>query len=253
MLVSLLLLLFILISLLLVINNIYTDSKKKCIDKLIYGSVYRDKKHEFLHHEYKYINYDINFLTELCPLPPKNTSEHTYRELLFLEKKMKNINSEKIDIFKKLDNHATINFTSYLDKNNLKIDWNEFDELLKEIELITYRLKYIYNRPRAYQLGTYFDIPINSQYANSGNTPAYPSGHAMIGHMCYLYLSKLYPNHKQKLYKLAKEVENSRVNVGVHYVSDGNASEIFVNNLFPYLENKLYLNNLNSTPDNIIF
>ena len=56
-----------------------------------------------------------------------------------------------------------------------------------------------------------------------------------------------------KLYKLAKEVENSRVNVGVHYVSDGNASEIFVNNLFPYLENKLYLNNLNNTPDNIIF
>ena len=244
----------ILISLIVLINTIYFDSKKKFIDTLIYGSVYRDKEKSFLKHIYKYIDYNINFLSQLCPLPPKNTSKYTYNELLVLKDKMNNIDSKKIKLFKKLDNAATSNFKSYIEKNNLRIDWKEFDELLKEIEMMTYRLKYIYNRPRAYQLGFYFDIPINSQYANSGNTPSYPSGHAMIGHMCYLYLSELFPNHEEKLYQLAKEVENSRVNVGVHYVSDGNASEIFINNLFPYLKNKLYLKDLtNFQNNNIIF
>lgn len=247
-------LLTIIILLILIIYFTQIYLKNQFINNLKYGTVFRDKQITFNKQKYKYIDFDDNFLKKNCPSPPKNTSHKTYNELKFLKNKMKNINSKKIKLFDDLDNSADLHFIKFIEDNNLNIDWDEYTILLDEIEQITYKLKYMFNRPRPYQLGLYFNLPIMSQYANSGNTPAYPSGHAMLGHMCYLYLGTKYPMHKKKLYELAKEVENSRVDVGVHYVSDGNASEKFLQNIFPLIKNKLYKKkNLERSPSDIVF
>jgi len=219
--------------------------KKKFIDSIKYGSVFRDIKKDYSEYEYKIIDLDIHEIKKLCPEPPKNSSKKTYQELKFLEKKIKNMGEKDIEIFDDLDTSANLKFNEFIYDNNLDVDYNDYYQFLNELEYMTYHLKYLYNRPRAYQLGIYLNVPIKSQYAISGNTPAYPSGHAMLGHGSYLYLKELYPEHEKELYKLAKQVENSRVDVGVHYVSDGNASEILLNKLFKKIKKNLYKKNIN--------
>ena len=228
----------------LIINYQNKMCKKNFVDSIKYGSVFNDMKKDFSEYDYKIIDLDIEEIKKLCPDPPKNSSKKTYQELKFLEKKIKNMGEKEIEIFDDLDTAANLKFNEFIYDNKLDVDYNDYYQFLNELEYMTYHLKYLYNRPRAYQLGIYLNVPIKSQYAISGNTPAYPSGHAMLGHGSYLYLKELYPEHEKELYKLAKQVENSRVDVGVHYVSDGNASEILLNRLFNRIKKNLYKKNI---------
>ena len=45
--------------------------------------------------------------------------------------------------------------------------------------------------------------------------------------------------------KLARQVDYSRINVGVHYVSDGLASQIVIKNIFKLIKNK-FVGNYNN-------
>ena len=210
------------------------------INNLQYGSIFKNMELEFKKYRFKFIHLSVTQIRKLCPPPTKNNSNETISELQYLKKITQKKKKKDLFLFKLYDQSANIGFLNFIKNKKLNIDTDKFNDYLHEIELINYQLKYIFNRPRPYQLGRYFNLTIKPYFAYSGNTPAYPSGHAIIGHGAYLYLKELYPQYKKELYNLAKQVENSRVNVGVHYVSDGKASEILINNLYPLIRNRIH-------------
>ena len=87
-----------------------------------------------------------------------------------------------------------------------------------------YLLKYFVNRPRPYQLSPHIDCLKSS----TGNTPAYPAGHAYQAHLLAAYLGRLRP-HRAALYdSVARRCDLVRVRAGIHYPSDGRLSRKLV-------------------------
>jgi membrane-associated phospholipid phosphatase len=83
-------------------------------------------------------------------------------------------------------------------------------------------LKYIYNRARPAQIAPEIINEKNGTllHSDSGNTPAYPSGHAI---QCY-YLAKIlvrkFPAKTQAIMEIATKCANIRIMAGLHYPSD---------------------------------
>jgi membrane-associated phospholipid phosphatase len=77
-------------------------------------------------------------------------------------------------------------------------------------------LKTIFNRARPLQI----DTGLHVQHSISANTPAFPAGHSIQAYYLAKYLSKIYPERTQKLYRLAEDCALARVYAGLHYPSD---------------------------------
>jgi len=228
---------------------IYYIIQIQFINNLTYGTIFKSVETKFNNFEFIFIDIPFSKIVKFCPPPPSNNSSVTYNELLLLDKITSKTNHKFNHIMDKLDQNAGHFFHKFIEKKNLKIHEKQFvllDIFVSELEQITYKLKYVFNRPRAYQLGSYHNIPIKARYAITGNTPAYPSGHAMIGYGYCLFLSHLFPKYKKKFYKLAKQVDYSRINVGVHYPSDGIASKIVVHKIFKKIKYKIFSLNLDT-------
>lgn len=116
------------------------------------------------------------------------------------------------------DLHDTI--SSHLATLGIEIEPELLENFNDEIGLVITSLKRHYNRPRPYQVAYYTEQDLNPFETITGNSPAYPSGHACQGWFTCLYLAKKYPEKKEQLMTLAKMIENSRVILGVHYPSD---------------------------------
>lgn len=83
------------------------------------------------------------------------------------------------------------------------------------------KLKNHYNRARPYQYAFYSNK--NDFHPNdtlSGNTPAYPSGHASQSYFILSIVANHYEDKRDDLMKLAKRISDSRVVMGVHFPSD---------------------------------
>lgn len=126
----------------------------------------------------------------------------------------------------------TLSFS--LSKIGIEIDSELLETLTDEIGNIIVSLKKHYNRPRPYQVAYYSEQDLNPFETVTGNSPAYPSGHSCQAWFICLALSKKHPDKKDKLEKIAKTIENSRIILGVHYPSDNlfgkQIAEILTNN-----------------------
>lgn len=110
--------------------------------------------------------------------------------------------------------------SAHLHKLGIDIAPEVLESFNDEIGLIITSLKRHYNRPRPYQVAYYTEQELNPFETITGNSPAYPSGHACQGWFTCLYIAKKHPDKKDQLMTLAKMIENSRVILGVHYPSD---------------------------------
>jgi acid phosphatase (class A) len=54
----------------------------------------------------------------------------------------------------------------------------------------------------------------------SGNTPAYPSGHATQSYLLCSLIAHHYEEKREELMQLAGRIAESRIIMGVHYPSD---------------------------------
>jgi len=118
------------------------------------------------------------------------------------------------------------NIASVLEEEYSKIGV-DFDTLEKPIRNImsdlgclVMRLKVLYNRPRAYQVAYYTKQDFNPSATMTGNSPSYPSGHSTQSWFMGLFVSGLYPKKKKKILKLASDIADTRLSLGVHYPSD---------------------------------
>uniref|UniRef100_A0A6C0CMY3 Phosphatidic acid phosphatase type 2/haloperoxidase domain-containing protein n=1 Tax=viral metagenome TaxID=1070528 RepID=A0A6C0CMY3_9ZZZZ len=132
---------------------------------------------------------------------------------------------EDIDFFKKTDKSVT---SAFLDI--VPMFESELNSLITQpfIIILLYLLKYIINRPRPYQLNK----NINVLASKTGNTPAFPAGHALQAYYLAKHLSTLFPDKREELYETAIKCDICRIKAGIHYKSDGEFSKKIVEYIF---------------------
>ena len=126
--------------------------------------------------------------------------------------------------------HTLINLCSTI---GIQLNSKSFD-IDKTLGYIVVKLKQHYNRPRPYQVAYYTEQDFNPFETITGNSPSYPSGHALQGWFLCMLLAERYPNEKTRLFTFAEMIAESRVALGVHYPSDNAFSRKIATKLMKY-------------------
>jgi hypothetical protein len=109
--------------------------------------------------------------------------------------------------------------------DRLKIPYdNDYIEYLgtivDDLGALVVQLKSHYQRPRPFQVAYYTQQSLNPYETISGQSPSYPSGHAIQALFIFNVIAYHYEDRKEELLKLAKQVADSRIILGIHYPSD---------------------------------
>lgn len=151
--------------------------------------------------------------------PPSNDSEETKKEVNKILDTM-----EKQPLSENFVNRASdhVNNVFYDVCGSLRLDPLEdvAEDLAQDILKIAMYMKYKFLRPRPYQLAPYFEGNIQSLDMSAEESPAYPSGHSMMGFALSKLYANRYPDHASTFIDLGRKVGLSRIQAGVHYPSD---------------------------------
>jgi hypothetical protein len=82
------------------------------------------------------------------------------------------------------------------------------------------QLKNHYQRPRPFQVAFYTEQNLHPYDSVSAQSPSYPSGHAMQSFLIFNIIAYHYEDKKEQLLKIAKQIADSRIIMGIHYPSD---------------------------------
>lgn len=98
------------------------------------------------------------------------------------------------------------------------------DKILDESLPVILKLKYHFQRPRPYQLAQHYKLKLFPFSSVSAETPSYPSGHTFQAALLCYVLGNHFPEKYGYFDSLAKDIEYSRVYLGLHYPSDNDFS-----------------------------
>jgi hypothetical protein len=101
----------------------------------------------------------------------------------------------------------------------------------EDIGALIIQLKNHYQRPRPFQLALYTNQNLHPHDSVSAQSPSYPSGHAVQAFFILSVIAFHYEDKKDELMKLAKQIADSRVILGLHYPSDNKFGFEIVNEL----------------------
>lgn len=156
---------------------------------------------------------------------PKNSSRVTINELNELNDYVKELagDEEKVKRYRFYDQNLIAVYKHHIKSLNLQgaedIDVF-FSDILNDINYLIYNLKYFFQRPRPHQLSKFYKqslFPFNSVSANS---PSYPSCQVIQADVISYILGNWYPTHFTFFSDICKEVEYSRLYMGLNYQSD---------------------------------
>jgi|APGre2960657404_1045060.scaffolds.fasta_scaffold00446_16 hypothetical protein len=213
-------------------NDLIQSLYAKNLDKLTYTTAYVEQPVPDIA---KFINWK-NILVE----PPTNSSNTTINELKIISKSTLSRSKEDIQQLYIVDQDVDLYFIDLLSEYNIEYPNAYISEWYTIIRPILQNTKSYWNRPRPYQLAKYYNIPINMIVTDTHDTAAYPSGHTVYSKLVANILKDMYPQISgQKLDNIVNKTATSRVQQGVHYPSDNQASIIFSNYIFRVLNTKL--------------
>ena len=107
-----------------------------------------------------------------------------------------------------------------------------FDEdivplLVSDLRRYAMSLKYVYGRPRPYELAPYYEITILPTDVDPyEGSPSYPSIHSTIGYGVANYYGFMYPQHSAAFNDVADMIATQRIQTGHHYPSDNAYAKI---------------------------
>lgn len=132
---------------------------------------------------------------------------------------------EDIEFFEKTDIDIVPVFKELVPKaSSAGMYWTIHNPLVHSMIIGT---KLYYNRARPYQVAN-----INTLPSVSGNTPSYPSGHAVQAFALAKRLTKQFPEKSNEINKLAEKIAKIRMIGGVHYPTDQKYSRQLVDKMF---------------------
>lgn len=94
------------------------------------------------------------------------------------------------------------------------------DKLFDESLPFTLKLKYHFQRPRPFQLAQHYKLKLFPFSSVSAETPSYPAGHTLQSALICHVLGNHFPEKFEYFDSLAKDIEYSRIYLGLHYPSD---------------------------------
>lgn len=165
---------------------------------------------------------------------PPNFLQSTTEVSQIIEIQKKAMDSTEWGSIKKFslqwDGDIIDSFGKTLKKMNIPANDNYLEylaETSKELGALVMQLKNEYQRARPYQIAYYSNLPLHPFETISGNTPAYPSGHACQGLFLCSLIANHYPEKTKELKMLANKIAESRIILGIHFPSD-NAYGLYI-------------------------
>ena len=155
------------------------------------------------------------------PEPFKNSSEEVNIELKFIRKLRKlSEDPETIRNIDEEDKDLLAPFLRFARANNLPVDESFLRLLLHDINVLTIRFKYMFNRPRPQQLAAHKNLELITHEGESANIPSYPSGHSVAGRVIGKALGDRYPSFSEDFEKIGAAIGLHRLIAGLHYPTD---------------------------------
>ena len=155
---------------------------------------------------------------------PKNSSEATKEELNYLINRIKETQAdkEKQELYQTFDIYLDEYYIKFLSQYDIPRDKVEpiIESIHDDIKPLTVKLKYFFQRPRPFQLAYYYKLKLMPFMTLGADSPSFPSGHAIESKVLSEVLGNMYPELYLPLSKIADEVCDSRIGLGVHYQSD---------------------------------
>ena len=192
-------------------------------NKLAYGNLNRDSLSYVNKPDNIFSNAFNDFSTQDFPRL-KETEDEITEVIKFME------NAQTTKCWENYKEFLTICDTDIrkaleIELKRIGIPYNkEYGDYLEDIQenlgVLIMRLKQHYNRARPLQVAYYTKQNLHPFFTSSGNTPAYPSGHAAQGRFLCKVVAHHYPEKGDKLLKLSHKIANSRIAMGVHFPSD---------------------------------
>lgn len=220
--------------------SLIEDIQKALAEKLndIDGLRYRT---DLEYHQTPYANMTfpelggINPLS-IAPMPFKNSSPQTKKELEFVAKSANNRSIEDIKLVYLVDDEPLKLFEDKLKKYNLEFPYHKFQTIYNNVvTALVDHTKFYYNRARPFQLAPYYQIQIDRLITATHHTPSYPSGHTLYGALAGEILIEKYPEKSDVWKNIVSKIALARVLQGVHYPSDNDASIKIMNKIYPKL------------------
>ena len=158
---------------------------------------------------------------------PKNSSKATREELNQLVDYIDTIKKdpETLKRYRAYDTSIERIFAQVILEQNLGEKGIEIvDSLFDETLPLLIKLKFYFQRPRPYQLAEYYKIKMFPFESRSADSPSYPSGHTFQSKLICHVLGNHFPEKFDFFENLAKDIEYSRLYLGIHYPSDNDFS-----------------------------
>ena len=167
-----------------------------------YTDIFENNKYPTLKEAEEEISYLIKIQKEYIRKPNWNKYEKFLKDC---DDDIKNV------IYTRL-NKIGLNFTR---ENSDKLE-----EIQDLIGAFVMRLKVHYNRARPFQMAHYTGQRLHPINTISGQSPAYPSGHALQSRFLLKIVAFNFPQYKDEIKKLAEEIAFTRIVMNVHFPSD---------------------------------
>lgn len=115
-------------------------------------------------------------------------------------------------------------------------DENALSQMVSEAAVLITKLKWLYNRPRPYQVSAKHGVDFSPMFSKTAHSPAYPSGHTVQAYLLASRLSELAPQHRKAFMELAHMISFSRMVGGYHWPSDLTfGKDVFRHIVMPYM------------------
>ena len=154
---------------------------------------------------------------------PKNTSKATREELNQLVDNIEvaKSNPEHLKRYKAYDQSLVKTFGDVIIENNLGEKGADLvDKIFDDTVPLILKLKFFFQRPRPYQLAYAYKLKLFPFSSPSADSPSYPSGHTLQSALICYVLGNHFPEKFDYFQNLAKDIEYSRLFLGLHYQSD---------------------------------
>lgn len=192
------------------------------IDQLVYG---KPSKQDFDNLNISnYLDGIINALKQY--LPPPNSSEETKEELIALLAHTKGRQITKKEL---LDTMLIPHLDQlFIDNGADPADvTGTTKSIINDVLPVITKLKFHFNRPRPHQIAYYYpDIDLFHDHSYFISSPCYPSGHSVMGIVAGHVLGNHYAQSYSAMQNFMREVQVSRLALGVHYPSDNTFAQI---------------------------
>jgi hypothetical protein len=111
--------------------------------------------------------------------PPLNSSSETVEELKYLSDLMMSATQEDKEFCQTMEERHYEWLYNWGREMGISVTLDNIMEWVKRIDPLTFYLKDFFNRPRPYQLGRVYEIPLYPIIVTDADSAAYPSGHTM--------------------------------------------------------------------------